>query len=240
MEVAVLLEPPRRVRERRARDERTRTRPRRARVRAGTRRGTRARRRTGRAGRTARSPHAARCRLRPRRVSDQGVGERQAVPERPEHVRLEEVRAVGGAAHARPMRPARPGEGVAEVTRHVATDVEREGPVHPQGEAHSDERRESDLAAPNIRPISRWFRQCLAQRCHRPTAGRGQGGEGLADDLLVEHAITQVTDDELLIPGGLGARRPTCATGWHAPRRPVPTRPPSASPPRRPRISSRS
>ena len=57
---------------------------------------------------------------------------------------------------------------------------------------------------------------------------------------LVEQAITQVTDDELLIPGASGPRSPTFATASHAPRKHVRTSAPSGSPPRRRPSSLRS
>src|SRR5439155_14811818 len=101
------------------------------------------------------------------------------------------------------------GEGVAEVARHVAADVQRQRPVHRQGECHSGERRENDLAAPNIRPVFRSWAQSLAETMS--SSGRTDAAHDRGDSLmtyLLEQAITQVTDDELLIPGGLGSAQP--------------------------------
>src|SRR5437763_6379624 len=49
----------------------------------------------------------------------------------------------------------------------------------------------------------------VAERCHRQAARTrpGRGGDPTMTYLL-EQAITQVTDDELLIPGGLGSAQP--------------------------------
>jgi hypothetical protein len=100
--------------------------------------------------------------------------------------------------------------------------------VHEHRCEHRSERRQHDLAqrkrrrsrsgiafarragTPYIRPLFGYSGHFLAQPWHRHVrTDAAKAAEGLDMTYLLEEAITQVTDDELLIPGGLGTAAPS-------------------------------
>jgi hypothetical protein len=147
VQVAVLLEPPRRVGERRARDKCADA----AGVQfASQQPGAEERERVGEQKQQA-VAEDGRLRSRAdqpgRRVADQRVRERQRVLERPEDVRLEPVERLVQQRVPVPRDLPRLRQRVAEVARHVAPEHERQRPVHEQRRRERRREAEPDVAA---------------------------------------------------------------------------------------------
>ena len=81
-----------------------------------------------------------------RRVAGERVREREAVVERPEDVGLEVVERLVQEGVTAPADLPRLDERVADVPRNVARHVQRERPVHRDGEQAGGERGKPDLA----------------------------------------------------------------------------------------------